>query len=123
MNIHKEHCSATYQIKHYEPGKLQINEANYTNSVIIRPDVLLAPWRPSTLCELCLEDFETLLMTPPTILLLGTGAKMLIPPQSLLIPLFEKGIGVEFMDSKAACYTYTILATDERNVAACILIA
>lgn len=123
MNIQKEHSSATYQIKHYEPGKIQINEESYTNSVIVRPHQLLAPWRPSILSELCLEDFQTLLLDPPTILLLGTGTKMLIPQQSLLTPLFEKGIGVEFMDSKAACYTYTILAADERNVAACILIA
>lgn len=122
MNIQEEQGSATYHIKRYEPGNIQINEQNYNCSVIIRPHHLLAPWKPSTLAELCIEDFETLLLDPPTIMLLGTGARMIIPPQSLLLPLFEKGIGVEFMDSKAACYTYTILAADERNIAACILI-
>jgi uncharacterized protein len=122
MNIHKEDSSATYHIKHYEPGKILINEEYHTTSVIVRPHHLLSPWKPTTLAELQLDDFTSILSDPPTILLLGTGAKMLIPAQSLLTPLFEKGIGVEFMDSKAACYTYTILANDERNVAACILI-
>lgn len=122
MNIQKDESDATYQIKSYEPGKIVINAETYTQSVIIRPHTLLAPWRPQSLADIRAEDFETLNLDKPTILLLGTGAKLQIPAQGLLRPLFEMGIGVEFMDSKAACYTYTILSSEGRNVAACILI-
>ena len=122
MNIQQDESSAKYQIKHYEPGKIQINEDIYTQSVIVRQHEILTDWRPQTLADLSIEDFETILATPPAILLLGTGEKMIIPKQELLIPLFEKGIGVEYMDSKPACYTFTILSADNREVAACILI-
>lgn len=123
MNIQKETSSVTYQIKRYEPGKIQINDEIYTHSVIIRPHQLITSWRPQKIEELCFADLEAILLDPPAIMLLGTGSKILIPPQSLLTPLFEKGIGVEFMDSQAACYTYTILTNDERDVAACILLS
>lgn len=122
MNIQIEHSDATYQIRHYEPGKIIINDGTYSNSVIVRPHTLYNPWEPNTLPDVRSSHFDILNTDLPTILLLGTGAKLIIPPQDLLLPLFEKGIGVEFMDSKAACYTYTVLASEGRNVAACILI-
>lgn len=122
MHIQKDENEATYQIQSYEPGKIVINAKSYTQSVIIRPHALLTPWRPNSLAELTHNDFESLILDKPTILLLGTGSTLEIPSQELLRPLFEMGIGVEFMDSKAACYTYTILSSEGRNVAACILI-
>ncbi len=120
--IQQDESSATYIIQRYAPGKIWINQQCYESSVIIRPHHLLAPWAPSCLQEVTFADFKSLEDDMPQILLLGTGEKLIIPPEALLLPLFKKGIGVEFMDSKAACFTFTALAAENRNVAACILI-
>lgn len=122
MIIQEDDSSANYQIRRYEPGKIWINDQCYQNSVIIRAHQLLTPWSPRQLTDITTQHFEAIYANPPKILLLGTGSKLHIPPQSLLIPLMEKGIGVEFMDSLAACYTYTVLIGENRDVTACILI-
>lgn len=121
MDIHTDHSSAAYQIKFYEPGKIGVNESTYSSSIIIRPH-RLEMWEPTSLSNVEAKHFDDLIKDKPSILIIGTGSQPLIPSMALLRPLFEQGIGVEFMDSKAACYTYTILASEGRNVAACILI-
>lgn len=120
--IQPDHTNATYKIEHYEPGKIRINQQDYGCSVIIRPHHFHPFWPPNQFSELLSSHFDLLTEPLPSILLLGTGTKLIIPPQELLLPLFQKGIGVEFMDSKAACFTFTALAAEERDVAACILI-
>lgn len=121
MIIQQDENSATFQIKRYEPGKIWINEECYEESVIIRPHQLMV-WKPKKLSEVSLSDFAPLLESPPQILILGTGSQLIIPKQDLLAALFEKGIGVEFMDSRKACFTFTVLAAEQRDVAACILL-
>ncbi|MBS0289873.1 MAG: hypothetical protein JSS07_07570 [Proteobacteria bacterium] len=120
MIIQSDDSTTAYQIKRFEPGRIWINEDCYHNSVIIQPNGLQF-LKAQKLSDITNEDFASLIASKIDIVLLGTGAKLIIPPQSLLLPFFEKGIGLEFMDSRAACYTYTVLA-GERNVAACILI-
>jgi len=74
------------------------------------------------------SDFEhspllpTLLQAQPEILLLGyaSAGNALSPKQ--LAPLWARNIGVETMDTAAACRTYNILAAENRKVAAILLI-
>lgn len=122
MIIQPDESDAIYHINRFEPGTIWINQQQHTCSVIVRPQQLVSPWAPRNLAELIPHHFE-ILSPLPDVLLLGTGPQLIIPPQTLLIPLFEKRIGVEFMDSRAACFTYTALAAEGRNVAACILIS
>lgn len=121
MNITEDDSDATYHIQRYEPGEIWINKQRYENSVIVRPHALQA-WEPKRIDELKTEHFDAVFSPKVDIVLLGTGAKLIVPATSLLRKLYEAGIGVEFMDSKAACRTYTVLAAESRNVAACILI-
>ena len=122
MIIQQDTSSALYQIQRYESGKIWINGQIFETSVIIRPQSLLVPWEPKNLNELNLTHFKSIFDDPPEILLLGTGQQMLIPPRELINAFIAKNIGIEFMDSKAACFTYMALACEDRSVAACILI-
>jgi len=123
MSIHQDDSTATYQIKRYEPGKIWINELCYEQSIIIRPHQIIHPWRPQNIAELTADDFKAFSENKPDIVLLGTGSTLVIPSDEILQNLWSKGIGVEFMDSRRACFTYTVLAAEERHVAACIIIA
>jgi uncharacterized protein len=122
MFLQADDSSATYLIQRYEPGKIWINQQCYQNSVIVWPHRFISDWGPTNFSEIKQEHFQVLFDSTPQIVLFGTGTRLVIPPQDLLLPLFEKGIGVELMDSRAACHTYTVLASEKRNVAACILI-
>ena len=55
-------------------------------------------------------------------LLFGTGRCQRFPRPELLRPFMAARIGVEIMDTAAACRTYNILALEGRNVAAALLI-
>lgn len=121
MIIQEDESSASYQIQRYESGQIWINGICYQQSVIIRPNELIL-WQPQKIDELNASHFEPLLMNKADIVILGTGPKLIVPDQSVLRALYQNGMGVEFMDSKAACRTYTVLASEMRSVAACILI-
>ena len=58
----------------------------------------------------------------PEILLLGTGAQLRFPHPRLYRQLIAAGIGMECMDTAAACRTYNILMGEDRKVVAGILL-
>ncbi len=55
------------------------------------------------------------------VLLVGTGAEIAHLPQGLRARLEEAGLGVEAMDSAAACRTYNVLLSEQRRVALAVL--
>ena len=54
-------------------------------------------------------------------LLLGTGAQRVSPPLDVSRAFLEAGIGLEIMDTGAACRTYNVLLDEARAVAAALL--
>jgi uncharacterized protein len=52
----------------------------------------------------------------PELVIFGSGARIRFPAAALLRPLIERGIGVETMDTGAACRTYNVLAGEGRSV-------
>lgn len=55
------------------------------------------------------------------VLLIGTGAEIAHIPAELRDTLETAGIGVEIMNSPAACRTYNVLLSEGRRVAAALL--
>ena len=93
-----------------------------TRSAIVMPGRLVIDWPPQNVEDLRPEHFAALLEAAPEVVLLGTGTNIRFPNPAYTAPLVEKGIGVEVMDTPAACRTYNILMTDGRDVAAALLI-
>lgn len=124
MQFNLDSASSKYPIRSYQPGQIQINDEIITTSIIVTPEILVNPWRPQQLNELNSEDIERILeLKPrPTIVLLGTGQTLKFPPTSLLASLYQHQIGVEVMDTGAACRTFMVLSSEGRKVAAALLI-
>lgn len=55
------------------------------------------------------------------IMVLGTGETQVFPSIEIRKRFIENNIALEAMDSRAACRTYNILASEERRVAAAII--
>jgi uncharacterized protein len=121
MKFHLNTSNHRYQIKTVNTNSIIINETIYSNSLIIMPQYL-TDWEPSNFEELKLAHFEILANLDADVIVLGTGQTIQFPNAELLSPLIKKGIGIEVMDTAAACRTYTILASEDRNVAAGLLI-
>lgn len=113
---------STYQIRAYKPGSIKINETTYTQSVIIAPHKLIDYWQPQQVDELNTQSLSPIITLKPDILLIGTGEKLIFLSIDLYGDLLNQGIGVEVMDTSAACRTFNALSSEERNVVAALII-
>lgn len=99
-----------------------VSGERYTRSIVVLADTVLLDWTVNGFEDLEEAHFSYFLPLRPEVLLLGTGANQRFPHPRLYRRLTEASIGVEFMDTPAACRTYNILVAEDRKVAAAILI-
>ncbi len=121
MKMHLSRSADSYQISGHGPGHVLINGVRHESSLIVLPDEVVTGWAAS-FEALCAHDFDALLMRAPEIVLLGTGTRLRFPSPALYAGLLKARIGVEVMDTAAACRTYNILAAEGRRVAAALLV-
>lgn len=108
-------------IEAYEPGRIRIQGQHYRGTLAITAGRIMADWGPAHLGELCQAHLEEIAEMRPQIVVLGTGLRQRFPDPAVYAVLLEKGIGVEIMDTGAACRTYNILAGEGRNVVAALI--
>lgn len=122
MSLTLDENQSQFQVKGYKPGFIQVNDKTYNQSIIVTASVLITDWPPQIFSELKLEHLKSVIPLKPAILLIGTGSTLQFPPIELYGDLINHGIGVEIMDTKAACRTYNALTSENRNVAAALII-
>jgi len=91
-------------------------------SVIIGSRGELIDWHCARFEDLRDEHFDQLATYRPELVLFGSGMRLRFPPPAFLRSLMAQRIGVETMDTLAACRTYNILAGEGRHVMAALLI-
>lgn len=89
-----------------------------TGSFLITPDGLHRDWIAGGFEALERNHFAELAELTVDVVLLGTGARLRMPHPALSAPLAEAGIGLEVMDTIAACRTLNVLLSENRRVAA-----
>ena len=121
MKIHLETGAGANIIRAYGVGQITVNEQTYTNSLVLMPDRILDPWGSGRVADLGLKDFMQIAELRPEVVLLGTGVRLRFPDPAITRPLIEARIGMEVMDTAAACRTYNILMGEGRRVAAALM--
>ena len=79
-------------------------------------------WHCSDTEQLTENHFCLLADLKPELIIFGSGARLKFAPPQLLRSLMNARIGIETMDTLAACRTYNILAAEGRHVVAALLI-
>jgi uncharacterized protein len=105
------------------PGWIRVGATDYRGNVVLLPDAVIEGWAPSGFAALGEKDFAALLEHRPEMVLLGTGERQQFPHPRLLRALSDANIGVEVMDTRAACRTFNILVAEDRRVAAALIVA
>jgi uncharacterized protein len=121
MQIQLETGGRHYLIRSYGPGQITVGETAYRSSLIVLPDRLFTDWPPQSVMALSVSHMQDLAALDCEVLLLGTGQLLRFPPAAILAPLTNAGIGIEVMDTGAACRTYNILMGEGRRVAAALM--
>ena len=106
----------------YGTGYVEVNRARHAESLVVSGDRLITDWPAESIDRLSADHLAAILELKPEIVLLGSGAAFRFPDPAILAPLYKAGIGVEVMDTPAACRTYNILLGEGRNVVAALIV-
>lgn len=93
-----------------------------SSTSLIMPRLLVKDWTNTAYDDISADELATVQEHQPEIVLLGTGTTLKWPAKGVRESLMAKGIGVEVMDSGAACRTYNILTEEQRHVAAIVFL-
>ena len=121
MKFSEADASGRYLVQLYEAGRIVINGRDFRDSLIVAPERVIPGWRPRSVAELTREDFTPVVDLRPQILILGTGSTQVFPAPEVLLQAYQRGMGLEIMDTGAACRTYNILMSEGRRVAAALI--
>jgi uncharacterized protein len=121
MKIQLEAGAGRNIIRSYAAGQITVNQERFTGSVIVMPQQIITDWRPRSFTDLTAADFEMIVAMDPEVVLLGTGSRLQFPAPALTRALTLAQLGLEVMDTGAACRTYNILMSEGRRVAAALL--
>lgn len=122
MQIYEDNNPVPYKINAYTDAGITVNHTCYPHSILLGLDKINPHWRPSSFQELTEQDLLEILAFTPEIILLGTGPHFIMPAPQQLQVLHQQKIGVECMDTRAACRTYLALSAEGRNVVAALLL-
>ena len=104
-------------------GWIRIGTAEYRENLVLTPETVATGFAPAGFEGLVEADFARLLDAKPDVVLLGTGEAIRFPHPRLTRALVSGQVGLEVMDTAAACRTYNILAAEGRRVTAGLMIA
>jgi len=122
MKLHLQTASGTHLFTSYGADHVAVNGVRHEHSLIVLPERIIQEWQAAEPKQLAAEHFSALAGLELEILLLGTGSKLCFPSPRLFQAMAQQGIGLEAMDTFAACRTYNILAAEGRKVAAALIL-
>lgn len=122
MKLHADQPDAANVIHAVTRQSVSINGQPHTSSVLVPSDAPLLPWPAASLADLTAEHFNLIVPYKPELVIFGSGPSLRFVHPSLMRALIDARIGVETMDTMAACRTYNILVSEGRRVLAALII-
>jgi len=109
-------------IRGYAPGELRINADVHHTALLVASSALHSLPALLSVDDLTLEHAAALRALEPELVLLGTGTRQLFPAAFFGAEFLRAGIGFEVMDTGAACRTFNVLTSEQRRVAALLMV-
>jgi uncharacterized protein len=120
MKLQPDQFNAPF-VSAYESGWIAVNGEKFTGALVISSERGCSPWLTGQFETLHADSFNNLIQFNPELVIFGSGASLRFPNPAWLAGLMQHRIGVESMDTAAACRTYNILAGEGRRVVAALL--
>ena len=118
MEISLDKSSGQYQITSYSEGQITINGINYVSPLVVSLDDLSQTGLPHKVDEINEDLLKSLNIQQYEAVLLGTGVELKHPSWELIEAAQMMGAPLEVMSTGAACRTFTILASEGRQILA-----
>ena len=122
MQLDYDRPDYAYVLRAADGASALVNERALARSFVIAPDALVEEWDACDAAALTASDLEPVLALQPEVVVLGTGARQVFPPASVLAACLSRGIGIEVMANPAAARTFHVLAGEGRKVVAALIL-
>jgi uncharacterized protein len=109
-------------ITRQEPGRIWLGPELHMRSVLVPWVGAVQPWPALAVQDLTEGHFRAILALKPEVVIFGSGARIQFVAPGLMRALIDQRIGVETMDTPAACRTYNVLVSEHRAVVAALLL-
>ena len=121
MKIQPDRFDGVNSITRHDASAIWVGSVAFGYSLLVPWQGEVLRWAPERIEQLRPAHFEQALALQPALVIFGSGARHRFVAASLMRCLIERGIGVETMDTAAACRTYNVLAGEGRAVLAALL--
>ncbi len=111
-----------YVITAYGEDTVSVNGKVFERSLIVANTEFSEDWGVAAIDQLADEHITQILAFKPELIIIGTGSKLIFPAVEIYSAIIKRGIGVDFMDTRAACRTYNILMSEGRGVVAGLIL-
>ncbi len=122
MKFNEESSTNSHIIQSYNDSEIIIDGKVFSSSFIISKNTLIESWPVADISQLESDHLKAILDMRPEVILIGTGQKLVFPSPQSYVSVINQGMGIEFMDSGAACRTYNVLVSEGRNVVTAIIL-
>lgn len=122
MKLQPDLIASQNVIGGYTPQGVQVGERVWHESVLLPWHGDVVGWDALNFATLSEAHFDRLAALEPEIVLFGSGRQLRFPDPRWIGALMQRRIGLETMDTAAACRTYNLLLAEGRKVVAALLI-
>lgn len=122
MKLHTTTTQQYQTVTAYDETGVELNTVRFTHSLIVMPERAPVAWPVDSFEALTAENFAQIEALAPDVVIVGTGSRQQFVHPRLIAALTARRIGVECMDSQAACRTYNILMAEGRKAALALIL-
>ena len=104
-------------ISEYSDRGIVIAGQNLNEPFIACGEELVKEQLPNRVEDISEQLMEDIVSRSIDIIIVGTGNRQIFPEAAILLPALKCGVGVEVMETGAACRSYNVLVSEGRKVA------
>lgn len=122
MKLQPDRAEGVNVIHAYTADSVSVNGTAYAHAVLVPHTGDVQPWDATAWEALTEAHFAQIAATRPELVVFGSGAALRFVQPALLRPLIDARVGIETMDTAAACRTFNFLVAEGRQVVAALLL-
>jgi len=108
-------------VRYATPDGIQVVDEFYTSAIILSANEIITDWPVRSVQDIERHHLEKILELAPEVVLIGTGREQVFLPPEQMMVFYERGVGIEVMNTNAACRTFNVLVSESRNVVGALI--
>jgi uncharacterized protein len=122
LKFQPDRAEGVNTITRHDASSIWVGPMGFRHSLLVPWQGEVRLWSPARVEDLLEAHFEQALALHPELVIFGSGSRHRFIAPALIRCLIERGVGVEMMNTAAACRTYNVLAGEGRAVLAALLL-